>query len=278
MANRTAVPGQSPEGTTDAAISRGSVGSVRRPASAWVSWSLTVAAIMLSVGMVVLAIADGDLFMIVLAPGPIVAALMGGLVAARRPGQPMGPLLSAFGLSGAACNAAFGYAHAAVIHDPRLFPAGRVMMWATSWDYVPPITFLVLILPLVFPDGRLVSPRWRPALWAAAAFAVLAIVGNAFEPQSMGGWFGDRQLSARPRPALPSGAGRGLDWAFACDTRRPVSQREKLEDISQRIMHCERRVTEAYTGTWACVSQTGRAGRALPGCDYWAITVRRATL
>jgi hypothetical protein len=44
----------------------------------------------------------------------------------------------------------------------------------------------------VFPEGRLLSPRWRPALWAAAAFVVVAVVGNAFAPASMGGWFGDR--------------------------------------------------------------------------------------
>jgi signal transduction histidine kinase len=212
MAHRARVPGPRPDGATQAAISRGSV----RPAwsaPAWVSWGLAVPAIVLSVGMVVLAVADGDLFMIVLAPGPVVAALMGGLVAARRPGQRMGPLLSVFGLLGAVCSAAFAYAHAAVVHDPAVLPAGQVMMWMTSWDYVPPIAFLVLILPLVFPDGRLVSPRWRPALWAAAAFVALAIVGNAFEPESMGGWFGNR-----PNPyAIPSPVFRVLlDVAYGC--------------------------------------------------------------
>ena len=46
-----------------------------------------------------------------------------------------------------------------------------------------------MVLPLVFPDGRLLSPRWRPALWAALAFIPLSLAGYAFIPQSMGGLF-----------------------------------------------------------------------------------------
>jgi signal transduction histidine kinase len=46
-----------------------------------------------------------------------------------------------------------------------------------------------LVLPLVFPEGRLLSPRWRPALWAALAFIPLWVAGYAFIPQSMGSLF-----------------------------------------------------------------------------------------
>jgi signal transduction histidine kinase len=46
-----------------------------------------------------------------------------------------------------------------------------------------------LVLPLLYPEGRLLSPRWRPALWAALAFIPLWFAGNAFIPQSMGSYF-----------------------------------------------------------------------------------------
>ena len=141
---------------------------------------------------VVLAVADGDVFIIPGLLAVISAALMGGLVAVRRPGQPIGTLLCAFGLAGAACDAAFAYGHAAVVHFPGRLPYGVPIMWVTSWDYVPAIALLLLVLPLVFPEGRLVSRRWRPVLWAAVAFVPLSVVGNAFAPQSMGGWFADR--------------------------------------------------------------------------------------
>ena len=149
-------------------------------------------ALVLAIGMVVLAVADGDLFIISLILGPVSAALMGGLVIVRRPGQPMGTLLCAYGLSGAACGAAFAYGHAAVVHFPRSLPYATPLMWATSWDYVPAITLQLLVLPLVFPDGRLLSRRWRPVLWAAVASIPLLVVANAFASQSMGGWFADR--------------------------------------------------------------------------------------
>jgi signal transduction histidine kinase len=149
-------------------------------------------ALVLAIGMVVLGVADGDVFVIALAPGAIGSALMGGLVTVRRPGHTIGTLLCAYGLSGAVCVAAFAYARAAVIHFPVLLPFGRPMMWMTSWDYVPPMSFGALILPLVFPDGRLLSRRWRPVLWAAVAFIPLSVAGNAFVSQSMGGWFADQ--------------------------------------------------------------------------------------
>jgi two-component system, NarL family, sensor kinase len=142
--------------------------------------------------MVVLAVAGGDVFFIALVPGPAAAALIGGLVAVRSPGQPMGTLLCAYGLAGTAGGAAFTYAHAAAGHFAGSLPAGTPMMWVTSWDWVPAIALQVLILPLVFPDGRLLSRRWRPVLWAALVFVPLWAAGNAFVTESMGGWFADR--------------------------------------------------------------------------------------
>src|SRR6202035_2309794 len=97
-----------------------------------------------------------------LVPAPIVWAVMGALVAVRRPGHPMGVLLSAGGLADAFSGAAFAYARAAVIHFPAALPFGRPVMWLTAWAYVPAVCLSGLIVPLVFPDGHLLSRRWRP--------------------------------------------------------------------------------------------------------------------
>ena len=167
-------------------------GPVRWPVSVGFSWGLAALALALIIATTVIAVADGDVLIILLVPGQLAATLMGGLVAVRRPGQPMGMLLCAYGISGAVCASIFAYAHAAIVHFPGSLPAGRATMWITSWDYVLPITLQALVLPLVFPDGRLLSRRWRPALWAAVAFALLSTVGNAFDPGSMGGWFANR--------------------------------------------------------------------------------------
>jgi signal transduction histidine kinase len=166
-------------------------GSLRWLLSARFCWGLAVTALLLSLAVTVIAAADGDLFLIPLVPNVLAAALMGGLVASRRPGHLMGVLLGGFGFTAAVDLLAFTYARAAMVRFPGSLPFARPLMWVTAWDYVPPFTF-VLLLVLVFPDGRLLSARWRPALWAAAAFAVLSVVGNAFAPESMGGWFADR--------------------------------------------------------------------------------------
>ena len=147
---------------------------------------------MLTIATVVLAVADGDLFMILLVPAVLAAALMGVLVAVRLPGHPMGTLLCGYGLASAVCVAGLAYARAAIVHFPGSLPFGVPVLWMTAWDYVPSECLGALILPLVFPDGRLLSRRWRPALWAVAAFVLLATAGNAFAPQSMGGWFANR--------------------------------------------------------------------------------------
>ncbi len=176
----------------DAGRTRPSATPVRWPVSAGFFWGLASVALALTVAVLVIAVTDGDLFFIALVPGVLAAALMGCLVGVRRPGHPMGTLLSAYGLAGAVCMAAFAYARAAVIHFPGSLPFRVPAMWVTSWDYALAYCFGAFVLPLVFPDGRLLSRRWRPALWAAVAFVPLSMAGNAFAPGSMGGWFGDR--------------------------------------------------------------------------------------
>ena len=163
----------------------------RWPLSVGCCWGLSSIALALAVAMAVIALTDGDVFILSLVPAPIVWAVMGGLVAVRRPGHPMGLLLSAGGLADAITATMFAYARAAVIHFPATLPFGRPALWLTAWDYVPAICLSGMVVPLVFPDGHLLSRRWRPVLWAVAAYAALSAVGNAFSPQSMGGWFRD---------------------------------------------------------------------------------------
>ena len=54
------------------------------------------------------------------------------------------------------------------------------MGWVELWIWVPFVTLVTLYLFLLFPDGRLPTPRWRPVAWLGGAFAAMAAAGVAF--------------------------------------------------------------------------------------------------
>jgi signal transduction histidine kinase len=123
---------------------------------------------------------------VTLLPAVIGFALAGSVVMWRRHDHPIGPLLCLTGLAVAIPAAASSYARHTLIFSPRSFPFGKQAAWVSGWSYAPAVGLAVFVLPQVFPDGRLLSARWRPALWAALAFIPLAVVGNAFVPQKLG--------------------------------------------------------------------------------------------
>ena len=55
-------------------------------------------------------------------------------------------------------------------------PGGELASWLTSWTNVPGIVISVVFLVLLFPDGRLPSPRWWPLGLAGAVALVLPTV------------------------------------------------------------------------------------------------------
>jgi len=57
-------------------------------------------------------------------------------------------------------------------------PLGNLLLTATSPLAVANTGVLLMLVPLVFPDGRLPSRRWRPVLWLAVSAIVLAGVAS----------------------------------------------------------------------------------------------------
>jgi hypothetical protein len=107
---------------------------------------------------------------------------VGALLTWRRPGHPVGWILAATGLGEAVDFATFEYGLAA--SAGRHLPGSAYAGWVQLWIWVPFVTLVAVYLVLLFPDGRLPSPRWRPVSWLAGGFAVLAAAGLAFSPGS----------------------------------------------------------------------------------------------
>ncbi len=107
--------------------------------------------------------------------------LVGALLTRRRPGHPVGWIFAAAGMLAAVDFASFEYALAAVVGH-RDLPAGDYVGWLQLWIWVPFVALITVYLPLLFPDGRLPGPRWRPVSWAAAGCGVIAASALAITP------------------------------------------------------------------------------------------------
>ena len=156
--------------------------------SAWLLWAVT-----LVVAAAGLALVAWDW------PAPVPAGLfgirgfdgvfavcfggVGALLTWRHPGHPVSWILAAAGLASAVNFATIEYGLAASA-GRRHLPAAEYAGWVQQWIWVPLIALITVYLFLLFPDGHLPSPRWRPVGWLGGAFAIIATAGIAFNPGS----------------------------------------------------------------------------------------------
>ena len=98
--------------------------------------------------------------------------VVGGLIASRRSRNPIGWLL----LFGATATAIQGFATQYVVHtmavDRGSLPAVEWVAWLGSTFGGLVYPGVVVLILLLFPDGRLPSPRWRLIAWLDIALAV----------------------------------------------------------------------------------------------------------
>ena len=112
---------------------------------------------------------------------------VGAALVARRPGNAIGWLCLALGLTGTSALAAQAYGTRAVITAPGTLPGGVFATWLAGWVGTPTYVILTMFLPLLFPTGRPPSPRWRPILWASFACLACFSLFAAFTPGPLQG-------------------------------------------------------------------------------------------
>jgi hypothetical protein len=106
---------------------------------------------------------------------------VGVLIASRRPAHPIGWLFSALGLSSGVQLFCGEYAIYALVVERGALPGGQVSVWITCWLWVQ-TNVLVGFMTLLFPDGKLPSPRWRAIVWLNGVMAVAGSFTAAFLP------------------------------------------------------------------------------------------------
>jgi signal transduction histidine kinase len=105
----------------------------------------------------------------------IAVPTIGIVVASRRPENPIGWLFLAAGIALGLSGFGLSYGIHALVADPGSLPAGRAFAWENSWLGLIPLGALAFLF-LLFPTGRLRSPRWRPVAWfIGCALALIAV-------------------------------------------------------------------------------------------------------
>ncbi len=131
----------------------------------------------------------------------IAMTLMGFLILRRLPRNVIGWLLMASGLLAALTGLSEEYAWYAVLTRPSLYASGVLVGGLGHWLWLPSYTIVAIHLPLLFPDGRYLSPRWRLVGGLGVLWMLLGSAWLIFYP----GPITNMQVIANPF---------GLDLAF----------------------------------------------------------------
>ena len=105
--------------------------------------------------------------------------VVGALIVAHRPGNAIGRLFSAIALLAFTGQLANEYATYAYVTRPGSQDTGAILAaWYASWWWFVVVALALVFTPLLFPTGRLLSPRWRPVAWLAGVTTVaLTVLG-----------------------------------------------------------------------------------------------------
>ena len=175
--------------STEPSYTRRPVASGKNPGVVWLVWSLCALALVL-IGLTALIASLGWSAPLLeesapwygqafLAAASVGAPLLGALIASRHPENLYGWLWLGFGLALAVLSFGGNYAEYATLSGNLPAPVTAAAVGSAGWvAWVALTPFLILL----FPDGRLPSPRWRFVVWTVAAAGAVCIAFGPFVP------------------------------------------------------------------------------------------------
>jgi hypothetical protein len=162
--------------------------------AAWLGWSLVVLSVALLVGGIALSRAASSTVPDVSFRGErndasvfanlvtlLTFSVVGAIIASRHPRNNIGWLFCSVGVTIGLNSFAGDYVEFWLASGFGKVSLAETAAWFSSWAWIlltyVPTTFVLLL----FPDGRLPSPRWRLVAWGAALGIAGCIVGYALE-------------------------------------------------------------------------------------------------
>src|ERR687898_856951 len=161
-------------------------------AAPWLAWSLVTLSVVLLVGGLALdqmtrSTAPGRPFY-----GPVDAvfylatvltfSVVGAIIASRQPRNAIGWIFCGMGLMVGINGLAGGYAEYRLAGGSTPGSLAETAAWFSSWSWTLWVYVPTAFLLLLFPDGRLPSPRWRPVAWCAVLGLIGFLAGYTLNP------------------------------------------------------------------------------------------------
>ena len=180
---------------------------------------LTAIAIGLTAAAGTIGLGWGDLTVVMV----LVFCTVGILIARRHPRNPIGWIFCASAVAYGLGSLARGYAD---YREAGAGSAGSLAEAAAAYatvSWIPAILVPAAYLPLLFPDGRLLSGRWRPVAWCGvlgvAGFFLTSLTkpGALEDFPYLGEPVRDRQRGTSDRPGRERADGTG------CPVASPLS-------------------------------------------------------
>jgi hypothetical protein len=150
--------------------------TVRWTALAWSLFGMYVVLALLSAWLLVVGNGQGEESLALVCAG---FAVVGAMVASHEPANSVGWLMLAIAL--AFVTAISGTVYASTDGLPGVVAVG----WLSSWVWNVWLFLASAVLPLVFPNGRLLSPRWRLVVVLAGVGMTLTILAVVVGPKPL---------------------------------------------------------------------------------------------
>jgi hypothetical protein len=147
----------------------------------WLAWSLVALSAALLGGGLSLSLSDGAVDAIFTLAPLLTFSIVGAIIASRHPRNAIGWLFCSMGLVVGLNALAGGYARFWLAGGSGPKYLAETAAWFGSWSYILLVFLPTSFMLLLFPDGRLPSPRWRPVAWCAGLGITGFVVGLATE-------------------------------------------------------------------------------------------------
>ena len=131
--------------------------------------------------------AGGVLFVTIQALMASAFAILGAVVVSRQPRNAVGWLLVLIGTFFMYIAVSNELYIQVVLNSDDTPGALAYVVWGGNWAWLFAIVPAGTFLPLLFPTGRPLTPRWVAVVWLAAAAVTLSFVGSAFKAGPLDG-------------------------------------------------------------------------------------------